>query len=190
MRCKVDGCEKDARYKSQCVCQKHYFRFMRTGAYDLAEKKGPMKTREWNGYIRVHEPDHPLADMNGYVAEHRKVVYDRIGESLSECELCKKPVDWTTVHIDHKDDNRKNNAPDNLRPLCNGCNTRRGYPEQHTVAGRLAITYQGETKTPQEWARDPRVSIPGHTIRHRFKAGMTAEQALFSERKTHKNKTK
>lgn len=29
-----------------------------------------------SGYIRIYEPKHPLAHADGYVLEHRKVVYD------------------------------------------------------------------------------------------------------------------
>lgn len=29
-----------------------------------------------NGYYEVFEPEHPLAKRNGYVREHRKVVFD------------------------------------------------------------------------------------------------------------------
>jgi hypothetical protein len=29
-----------------------------------------------SGYVRIFEPDHPLAKRDGYVLEHRKVVYD------------------------------------------------------------------------------------------------------------------
>ena len=35
MKCKIDGCTQNARYKKDQVCQKHYFRFMRYGTYEL-----------------------------------------------------------------------------------------------------------------------------------------------------------
>ena len=185
MLCKVDGCGQKAMYYGQCVCQKHYFRFMRTGSYELVKKANNTMPREWNGYIRIYVPEHPLADKNGYVAEHRMVVYDVIGESISECEMCGKSVDWSSVHIDHIDGNKKNNTKENLRPLCRVCNTFREYPEQHSISGHYKVTYEGVTKTPQEWARDPRVFVGGHVIRNRLKRGMSVDDALFSEKKTH-----
>lgn len=190
MLCKISGCEKEATYKTQGVCQKHYFRFMRYGTYELTHKPRRILRKEWNGYIRVYEPSHSLADCGGFVAEHRKVVYDDIGELLSCCSLCGKFVDWSSVHIDHIDANKKNNARENLRPLCRVCNTFRQYPAQHTMSGRHGITYEGVTKTSEEWSRHPGVYVSGTAIRHRLKKGMSVEDALFSKKRTHNVKQK
>lgn len=190
MKCKIEGCERDAMYTDQCVCQMHYFRFMRNGSYELKPKSRAIRiVMPGKGYIRLYEPSHPLADTQGYVSEHRKVVYSRIGETLSCCELCGKPVTWSDVHIDHIDKNVQNNSPENLRPLCRPCNTFRDYPEQVSMPGRISVTYNGETKTPEEWSRDVSVSVSGHVIRNRLKSGMSIEQALFSPKKTHNGNT-
>ena len=73
MKCHVDGCDRDAMYTKQAVCQKHYFRFMRNGTYGLLPKKHHYK--DARGYERVIEPDHPLADSTGAVWLHRRIVY-------------------------------------------------------------------------------------------------------------------
>jgi hypothetical protein len=134
-------------------------------------------------------PDHPLADSTGQVWEHRKIVYDRIGDVVPPCELCGKPLTWQIAHIDHIDENPSNNDPKNLRPLCSPCNTRRGARlPQYLCKGRHAITFDGETKTASEWARDPRVSIAHNVISQRKRRGMSDYDALFSPKLTHNGK--
>ncbi len=191
MKCKVEDCDRDCRYVEQQVCQKHYFRMMRYGTYELTRhgKHKPF-TRNAKGYVMSRDPEHPLAMKNGFVYEHRKVIYAKYGDRLPPCELCGKEVNWNTVHIDHKDEVVNNNEDRNLRVLCNACNVMRSrvHIPSHTRKSCHAITYNGETKTPAEWSRDPRVKIAGNTILGRLKRGMTVEEALFSERITHCNK--
>lgn len=54
------------------------------------------------GYVRVYEPTHPLAKKDGYVLEHRKVVYDTFGDIP------------TGLIVHHKDGNKANNDLSNL----------------------------------------------------------------------------
>lgn len=185
--CKIEGCARKAMYQAQQVCQKHYFRFMRTGSYQLLPKpQRIIRRQDSRGYWQLYMPDHPLADSTGQVWEHRKIVYDRIGDVIPSCELCGKPLTWKIAHIDHIDENPSNNDPQNLRPLCGPCNTRRGEQRpQYLRKGRRAITFEGETKTAFEWARDPRVSVSGHVISQRKKRGMSDYDALFSPKLTH-----
>lgn len=35
MKCCVDGCDRDARYKEKQLCQMHYFRVMRNSTTEL-----------------------------------------------------------------------------------------------------------------------------------------------------------
>ena len=134
-------------------------------------------------------PDHPLSMANGCVYEHRKVVYDRYGETLPPCEKCGKEVTWKTAHIDHIDEVVDNNADSNLRVLCRACNVMRSrvHIPEHTKKGRTAITFNGETKTATEWSRDPRVSVSETSIKRRLKNGMNVEDALFSPKVTHRH---
>ena len=197
MKCKVDGCEKDATYKSESLCQKHYFRKWRYGTTELTRDKKLREigytrvyriTMPGKGYQRVYEPLHPLADGQGYVAEHRMVLWDRYGNNLPPCELCGAESSWATSHIDHRDNDVKNNAADNLRPLCRPCNTFRDMRPAHTFDRCMSLTYEGKTDTPHGWSRDPRVSVSSSTIRKRKLKGMSDFDALFSKKITHQSK--
>ena len=197
MKCHVEGCGRDARYKTAQLCQKHYFRIRRNDSIEtVLEKKKretgitrqPRVTMPGKGYQRLYDPAHPLADTQGYVSEHRKIVYARYGDVLPGCELCGVAVNWETVHIDHIDRDVKNNAPDNLRPLCRNCNTRRDMPPAHTFSHTHALTFDGKTDTAAGWARDPRIKVDRKTIVMRKQAGMSDHDALFAPKLTHNGK--
>lgn len=185
MRCTAKGCDRDIRYRSLELCQKHYFRLWRTGTTD-ARKPNPRLVTP-NGYVRVYAPDHTLAEKNGYVLEHRKVAFDDINGELKSCSLCGIDIDWTNCHVDHIDNNRQNNAPENLRPTCIGCNVMRSrLKPQHEYAHFQALTCRGRTMTPTEWARQPGVVVSASTIRRQLKLGSTPEHAIYGEKITHR----
>lgn len=48
-------------------------------------KNGRPKTSE--GYIRIKQPNHPFADHNGYVAEHRYIMEQHLGRILDRKEF-------------------------------------------------------------------------------------------------------
>jgi 5-methylcytosine-specific restriction endonuclease McrA len=186
MLCKVEDCERPARYKAACLCQKHYFRVWRYGTPETTRNgKGRDHYVTPSGYVYVRRPGHPLALRSGLVSEHRAVVYDDIGEGPMCCELCGVSVAWDTVHIDHIDESTNNNVRSNLRPTCATCNTRRGRKPEHTYS-ELPIEFGGITQTAHEWSRDPRVRVCGSTIRRRIRSGQSVEQALFGAKKTHR----
>jgi 5-methylcytosine-specific restriction endonuclease McrA len=190
MKCKVEGCSKDAQYKEKQLCQMHYFRIMRNGTTDTLPKSRKYRLQNPAGYQKIFEPNHPTVNSDGYAYEHRFVVYEEYGENLPNCAICGKVTDWETCHIDHIDRDVTNNKLDNLRPLCRGCNTFRDYPDQHTLNGHHAVTCNGKTMTPTEWARQPGVNVSHSTIVHRLAKGMSAQDAIFSEKKTHNGKGK
>jgi len=57
-----------------------------------------------SGYILVKSPDHPHANHNGYVRQHRLVAEQMLGRFLERTEV---------VH--HKNDDRSDNRPENLQ---------------------------------------------------------------------------
>lgn len=55
------------------------------------------------GYIKIYQPENPMADKRGEIYEHRLVMSQILGRPLKKWE-----------HIHHKDNNRTNNSPENL----------------------------------------------------------------------------
>lgn len=190
MQCKVDGCDREAHYKAAELCQMHYFRQRRYGTTDTV-RRGKAKPRQEtpDGYQWVYQPNHPLRHRSsGYVAEHRAVLFASLGDGPMNCALCGKSLVWQTCHVDHIDNDVRNNALTNLRPTCCACNTQRGVGAPSAWARTTAIEFGGVTLTAHEWSRDSRVLVASHTILRRLRGGMTPEQALFAPKKTHKRK--
>lgn len=179
--CKVDGCDRKAQYKEQQVCQKHYFRMMRYGTYKKTKHgKAKREIITPNGYKKLYIPSHRFSDKGGYCYEHRVVLLDKIGEGPHKCEKCKKHWDWRPYkdHVDHIDNNKLNNNPDNLRPLCNGCNSKRTKVDYCQLDHCLGIEWIGEIKTAEDWARDERVAVDARVIRNRIRAGWSIDRVM------------
>lgn len=78
------------------------------------------------GYRRVYLPEHPLAQADGYILEHRAVAYDVYGPAPHTCHWCMNTLtDWSAIEVDHHDGNRLNNDPANLLLACSDCNKAR-----------------------------------------------------------------
>jgi len=172
----------------------HYFRFMRNGKYDLLlvneKKKGAANTgrkraQNAKGYQMLYEPKHPLSMKNGYVYEHRKVIYEKYGNNLPCCELCNKYITWQTAHIDHKNDDVTDNDLENLRPLCRACNTFRGHSPASMTKNIIFI--DGVGKSAHAWSRVDGVNVSGNTIKRRLSQGLTPYEAAYGKKATHIN---
>ena len=192
--CKIEGCCAKVRYRNMGICQKHYFRMMRNGSFERKQKEAidrEHRKTTTGGYILLKYNGHPLAQKSGYVFEHRKVVYDIYGDSLPPCQLCGSKSDWSSrkTHIDHIDEDRANNSSDNLRVLCNPCNSRRGRKNSHEYPGVMAVTIDGVTKTANEWAKYGKANFCGASIKRRIMSGIDHKEAVFGRKLTHKNTT-
>lgn len=192
MKCIAKDCERNAAYKAAQLCQKHYFRMWRNGSLEKLPTSRNPRVITPNGYVRVYDPAHDLADKGGYVFEHRHVAWGELDGVCGSCRICGKPESWATCHVDHKDDDRQNNAASNLRVLCRGCNVSRGMtPESQALrTGVALVEFDGRRLTAHEWSRDPKVKVCGPTILRRKRAGMSDRDALFAPKVTHNGNRK
>lgn len=87
------------------VCKRHGFQMRPRGQKFGPEHKGWKggRTVDKAGYILVYRPDHPNANVSGYIREHRLVMEEKLGRLLEKHEV---------VH--HIDNSTDNNHPDNL----------------------------------------------------------------------------
>lgn len=96
---------------------------------------------QWNGHpatgsyyqdgyrYLTGQQDHPLASSSDCVAEHRVVLYEKIGPGPHPCHWCGGLLGWggkSGINVDHLDNDKLNNDPDNLVPSCGNCNRQRG----------------------------------------------------------------
>lgn len=188
MQCSIQGCNKKIYYKTRQLCQMHYFRHMRNGQYELIRHRKKFVVQS-SGYIKAYVGGHVLACKDGYVYQHRLVVFDKYGIELPPCELCGALSNWFSrdTHIDHIDCNKKNNAPENLRVLCNRCNVKRTKRTPELEPNAMLLTVDGRSLTATQWAREPNVKVTGATIRRRLKCGFSDFDAIYKEKVTHKH---
>jgi len=117
------------------------------------------RTISSHGYVRIKKPDHPNADIMGYVYEHRLIAEKTIGRYLNKNEV-----------IHHRDENRSNNAPDNIEIMKNPSyhraihrkNKNRQLPDESNIIIICACGCGGKFKKYDKYKR-PRKYILGHS---------------------------
>lgn len=122
--CSVAGCKVKATRVEAGMCETHFYRVRRNGTTDLM--KFPKHRKQSAGYLMLKEAGHPLANRRGWVYTHRRVAHDKHNGLCPDCYWCGKRIDWAGCHIDHMDDDKENNQPENLEVACPSCNKTRG----------------------------------------------------------------
>jgi hypothetical protein len=185
--CKIEGCSNTANRKGANLCEMHYARMRRNGSHELMPLKDTYVHS--NGYL-IDRADHHALSMDGRtVYQHRKVYYDAHGAGPFQCHWCNKDIDWSFMHIDHVDTDKRNNDVSNLVASCPICNTSRGTEKmKDTFRNRVGVAFNGQIKTLNEWAKT--IGISGVSLRYRLKEGWTLERALTTPRGKFGPKTK
>lgn len=81
-----------------------------------------------HGYARVPAHGHPVGNKRGQAYQHRIVLYDKIGPGPHVCHWCHREIYWfpesgqLKLNVDHLDQNKLNNVPENLVASCHNCN--------------------------------------------------------------------
>lgn len=177
--CTASGCGKPHHCRG--YCKMHYTRLSRTGQLEL--RKPDSFKEHSGGYLLRYDPDHPLANAGGgRVYEHRRVYYNANGEGPFKCHWCGIVVTWSDMHVDHLNDDPKDNLLENLVASCPICNQKRGH---HKVAKTMRqrgvkITFDGRTMCLSEWAVEVGISVAA--LRYRIDAGWPIEQTLSRPR--------
>jgi hypothetical protein len=154
-------------------------RFYRNGTTD--KKRTPKAFEHSHGYVLVPAKGHYLSRGSSHVYEHRLVYHATHGDGPFKCHWCGIKVTWDDMHIDHLDDNKKNNCLENLVSSCSCCNQKRGqYKVQNTWRKRVGITALGMTKTMNEWAQH--AGISRQSLINRIKLGWSFENAVSKPR--------
>lgn len=141
--CAVEGCAKP-RYQQSKMCVTHKMRLHRYGDVhaDRARKAAEVVFHS-AGYRKSVRRGHPLADGDGYVYEHRFVLYAEIGPGPHRCHWCGCEVEWrSTLEVDHLNGDRADNRLMNLVPSCHTCNTRRALGVRHRGDSQAYIQHK------------------------------------------------
>lgn len=158
--CSVPECGKRSRTPRSAYCEMHYCRLYNYGSLHGGQINAARGVYEKsNGYLEEMNVTHPMA-RRGKIYIHRRVFYDHNGPGPYRCHWCSRWVTWKTLKVDHKDDDRKNNDPENLLASCNSCNTHRGDAGKVEKRQRSpTITFNGKTRTVAQWARHVGIKV-------------------------------
>ena len=121
--CQVHKCGMPATRVGRDLCEKHYKRVRRVGSFDLTPR---VELMVHGGYRIIKDAQHPLAQQNGWLGEHRAIAYEKYGPGPHPCHWCGVVQDWLDLVVDHLNEQKADNRPENLVAACNPCNRMRG----------------------------------------------------------------
>ena len=79
-----------------------------------------------SGYRLRKAPGHPMARSNGWAYEHRLVAFRKYGPGAQACHWCGIRLGWPAIVVDHLNEVKTDNRPENLVVACTPCNRARG----------------------------------------------------------------
>ena len=176
--CTANGCTNEVRSPGCPYCEMHYGRLRRNGTLENVKKAH--KRVHSQGYIQAPSETHPLAHGRCLAYEHRMVFYNAHGEGPFKCYWCGADITWDTLHIDHLNENKKDNDINNLVASCPICNIKRGRHRMVITARERRATwieFNGQRRTAAEWAA--LIGIHRATLKDRIKKGWPLERALL-----------
>lgn len=161
--CSVHGCERPARARG--LCDAHYRRLLEYGDVRADDPVGkhhrPWRTvrPRWGnrsftreGYVRVYQPEHPNAQRDGQVLEHRLVMAGILGRELRGDEI---------VH--HRNGVRHDNDPRNLQLCVRRQPPGRAVEDLLAYAREILARYAGSPVDPNSSDRSTRDAVTqGH----------------------------
>ena len=127
--CSTPQCRGKATRVGAHRCEKCYCAARRNGGVVPPAKVPAYRYVSSAGYVVLSNRDHPLSMGEGNlrrVAEHRVVAFDTHGGECPPCFWCGVPLLWADSVIDHLNEVKSDNSPDNLAVSCNPCNRARG----------------------------------------------------------------
>lgn len=132
-RCSAEDCTRAAW--AQGFCGKHYGRFLRHGdvTVNLCPGRGEPVYSGAGGYLYRLAHDHPNANLNGQIAEHRLIMSEALGRALLPGE---------SVH--HKNGNRIDNRLENLELWSSVQPAGQRVEDKITWAKEILATYAPE----------------------------------------------
>lgn len=123
--CKIHKCQDPAVRVGHGLCEKHYYRNRRNGTFDGPVIAGRYEVK--SGYVLLLMPDHPLAEKSRRsIYEHRFVAYETRQGVCTPCHWCGVQLTWDSATVDHLNEVKDDNRPENLVVACNSCNRARG----------------------------------------------------------------
>lgn len=179
--CTVEGCQNQTRPGSRTICEMHHGRMRRLGSLDLPAKSDTYPHS--HGYVVRITKGHPLSTPGqiNRIYDHRVAFYAKAGDGPFDCHHCGIQVGWDNMHVDHLNDVRDDNRPDNLVASCAKCNQKRGQHKMRAASReRFGIEFNGTKLLPSEWAA--RLGTAPGSINKRIAAGWSIERAVSEPR--------
>lgn len=175
--CTIEGCTNVANRTGMGLCEVHYYRKRRSGTTELMELGNPEDVEHTQGYMLRRAKGHPMAAGQSRAYVHRMVYYDAHGAGPFNCKWCGKEVTWDNLHIDHLNEDKKDNSLENLAASCCRCNTGRGMEKKVArMAEKRGVEFNGQKHTLHGWSKI--VGIHYAVLGWRKKRGWSVEAML------------